>query len=91
MSDAPASYGRWDDEACSGDMASSSWLIRMQLGGSDDSASSTATLTRLPDLDIHQVRGVCSRVGRSAVCIARGDDLPKIRPAANADRVRSGI
>jgi hypothetical protein len=36
MSDAPASWGRWDDEPCSGDMTSSSWLIRMQLGGSDD-------------------------------------------------------
>jgi hypothetical protein len=34
----PCQLRRWDDEACSGDMTSSSWLIRMQLGSPDDSS-----------------------------------------------------
>lgn len=35
-SDAPAGYRRRHHEACIGDMTASSWLIRMQLSGSDD-------------------------------------------------------
>jgi hypothetical protein len=78
------------DEACSGDMTSSNWLIRMQLGGSDDrsvlDSDEYPTAGRAHPkfaAHAHGVRG-------SAVCIVRGNDLLRSRPASNADRPRSG-
>jgi hypothetical protein len=62
----------------------------MQLGGSDDRSVLGSDEYRLLDLPIQDSRGVAQGVRESAVCIVRRDDVLRIRPAAIADRPRSG-
>ena len=62
----------------------------MQLGGSDDSSVLDSDEYPTDGLAHPKFAARADGVRRSAVCIVRGDDLLRIRPAANADRPRLG-